>query len=285
MKKKIFLICLILFLTLLILPLKFSNVHADNFTASSAQYARVKSSNIKLYKTPTAVEDYSNIYFTIPESYFVELLDYENDEFYSARYLDTYGYVKINEVQCVAGIPQNPFVSKASFRVFAPNGLELRSEPSQSDGLNVITNINYLETNLQFYGTIAGEEAISYKGNEWYFCKYTKNGQEQKGYVYSVFCDLLTTISTNTEILEYIDEPVFETQETGGQLENNTSISNLPSTTQVLIIVAICVPCIILIYLLFRPTRITARAYQNAEEINSKKRKRNKKQDYYEYEE
>lgn len=286
MKKKILFICLIIFLCFVILPLKLdSKVQADNYTAGSPQYARVKGSNVKLYKTPTEVEDYSNVHFTVPESYFVELLDYENEKFFSARYLDTYGYVKISEVQCVSGIPQNPFVNKASFRVFAPNGLELRSSPSQSDGLNVITNINYLETNLQYYGKIDGEEAISYKGNEWYYCKYTKNGQEQKGYVYSVFCDLLTTISTNTEVLEYVSEPTFETKETGGQVETDTSISSLPSVTQILIIVAVCVPCILIIYLLFRPTKITARAYQNAAENASKKKKKSRKQDYYEYEE
>lgn len=286
MKKKILFICLIIFLCLVILPLKMdSKIYAENYSAGNPQYARVKGSNVKLYKTPAAVDDYSNTYFTIPESYFVELLAYENEEYFSARYLDCYGYVKISDVQCVAGIPQNPFVTKASFRVFAPNGLELRSSPSQSDGLNVVSNINYLETNLQYYGKIDGEEAIVYKGSEWYYCKYTKNGQEQKGYVYSVFCDLLSTISTNTEILEYVSEPTFETEETSGTVDTSTSISSLPSTTQVLIIVAVCVPCILIIYLLFRPTKITARAYQNAEENSSKRKKRNRKQDYYELDE
>lgn len=286
MKKKILFVCLIIFLCLVILPLKLdAKIYADNYTAGSPQYARVKGSNVKLYKTPAAIEDYSNFYFTIPESYFVELLDYENENYFSARYLDCYGYVKISEVQCVSGVPQNPFVTKASFRVFAPNGLELRSSPSQSDGLNVIANINYLETNLQYYGKIDGEEAIAYKGNEWYFCKYTKNGQEQKGYIYSVFCDLLTTISTNTEILEYVSEPTFATKETNAPAETDTSLSSLPSTTQILIIVAVCVPCVLIIYLLFRPTRITARAYQNAEEKSAKRKKHSRKQDYYELEE
>lgn len=252
----------------------------QNYVAGSPQYARVKTANVKLYKTPTEVEEYSNYHFIIPETYFVELLSYENDNFFQARYLDVYGYVKINEVQCVKGIPLNPFVSKASFRVFAPNGLELRSSPSQSDGLNTLASINFLETNLQYYGKIIGEEAIVYKGNEWYFCKYFKNGTEQNGYVYSVFCDLLTTISANTEILEYVEKPTFEVQNTSAEVEqNNTSISNLPSITQIIIIVAVCIPCILIIYLLFRPTRITARNYKE------KKQRKSRKQDYYEYEE
>ena len=286
MKKKHFIILLILTLVFALLsqfldsPIK---LYASSLTPGNPQYARVKGGNVKLYKTPSAIDDYSNIHFVIPETYFVELLDYETEEFFSARYLDSYGYVKISDVQCVAGVPQNPFAAKASFRVFSPNGLELRSSPSQSDGLNVVANINYLETNLQYYGKITGEEAIVYKGTEWYFCKYTKNGQEQKGYVYSVFCDLLTTISSNTEILEYVDQPTFETEDTSTAPEGTPSISSLPSITQVLIIIAICIPCVLIIYLLFRPTRLTARAVENAE--GKKRKKRSRKQDYYEYEE
>lgn len=269
-------------LTLLLSTFSICNsqvVFADsNLVANTAQYARVKSSSVKLYKTATENEDFNNVYFNIPETYFVELLSYENDLFYQARYLDTYGYVKISDVQCVKGVPQNPFVSKASFRVFAPGGIELRSTPSQSDGLNIITNINFLETNLQFYGSITGEEAIAYKGALWYFCKYTKSGVEQKGYVYSVFCDLLTTISANTEVLEYVAEPTFETESTSAPSESgSTSLSGMPTITQVLIIAAVCIPVILIIYLLFRPTRITAKALKN--------KKRSHKQDYYEYEE
>ena len=285
MKKK-FIIILILTILFVFLS-QFLNspisLHAENLTPGNPQYARVKSGNVKLYKTPASIEDYSNIHFVIPDTYFVELLNYENDEFFSARYLDCYGYVKISDVQCVVGVPQNPFASKVSFRVFAPNGIELRTSPSQSDGLNIITNINYLETNLQYYGKVTGEEAIVYKGSEWYFCKYIKNGQEQKGYVYSVFCDLLTTISSNSEILEYVDQPTFETEDTAAQPDGATSISSLPSITQILIIVAVCLPCVLIIYLLFRPTRLTARAYENADA--KKRKKRSKHQDYYEYEE
>ena len=64
MKKKILFVCLIIFLCLVILPLKLdAKIYADNYTAGSPQYARVKGSNVKLYKTPAAIEDYSNFYF------------------------------------------------------------------------------------------------------------------------------------------------------------------------------------------------------------------------------
>ncbi|MBO4412559.1 MAG: hypothetical protein J5779_00900 [Clostridia bacterium] len=257
---------------------------AETLTPGGQQYARVKHATVNLYRTPSEDETYKNIYFTIPETYFVELLSYENDKFFYARYLDVYGYVKISDVSCVAGTPINPFAANVSFRVFIPNGVDMRSSPSQSDGLNYVASVNYLETNLQYYGKILGEEAVVYKGNDWYYCKLTKNSTEQKGYIYSAYCDMLTSIPQNTEILEYIDEPNFNTKQTSAEAETvDSSISAFPISTQIIIIAAICVPCILLIYLIFKPTRLSTKAYQNAERKFSKKR--GKKQDYYEFDE
>ena len=220
-------------------------------------YAKIISSNIKLYKSTNGIEDVDNIYFVIPQSYFVQIQNCENDNYYKATYIDTVGYVKKDEVQCVKGIPQNPFAT-ASFRIFIPGGVELRSSPTQSEGLNTVANLNFLETNLKFYGSIDGEEAISYKSSIWYYCKYIKNGSEIKGYVYSAFCDLLTSIPTNNENLEYIEEPDFSIP-TQGQpsIAPEDPISELPSVTQIIIIIAVCLPCIFIIYLLFLTSSTT----------------------------
>ena len=290
MNKKILGLCLILSAIIALLfffaPTSLNNLHADNsLVSSNSQYARVRHSSVKLYKSASNDESFKNIYFIIPETYFVELLSYENDNFFYARYLDVYGYVKISDVQCISGTPLSPFASNVSFRVFIPNGVDLRSSPSQSDGLNYVATINYLETNLQYYGKISGEEAVLYKGSEWYFAKLTKNGTEQKGYVYSAYCDLLTSIEPNTEVFEYIDTPVFKTKETSvAPTDTETSISSFPVSTQIIIIGAICIPCVLLIYLIFKPTKISTKAYQNAETKFSK-RKNSKKQDYFEFDE
>lgn len=286
MNKKLLIItiilCLFIAFVFIFTPPPFL-VCADGLNPTEQQYARVKHGAVNLYKSASEDESFKNIYFTIPETYFVELLSYENDKFFYARYLDVYGYVKISDVGCISGTPINPFAANISFRVFIPNGVDLRSSPSQSDGLNYIASINYLETNLQYYGKILGEEAVVYKGSDWYFCKLTKNGAEQKGYVYSAYCDMLTSITPNTEVFEYIEEPVFATKQTQAQIEEENSISSFPISTQVIIIAAICIPCIILIYLIFKPTKLSTKAYQNAESKFSKRR--TKKQDYYEFDE
>lgn len=255
------------------------------YAESKVQYAKIVSSNVKLYRTVSGNEDYSNIYFIIPQSYFVILQPCDDEDYYLATYIDVTGYVKRNEVQCVKGTPINPFVNK-NFRVFIPGGVDLRSSPTQSE-LNSVAPLQFLETNLKYYGKIDGEEAISYRSTVWYYCKYYKNGTSQPGYVYSAFCDLLTTIQENTEMLEYIDEPEFEIQQTSTDPTNNGGIfSSLPSATQIIIIVAVCLPCIFIIYLLFKPTKITAKVMEEAElEPKKYKRSKIKHKDYYEYDE
>ncbi len=254
------------------------------YAESKVQYAKIISSNVKLYKTFSGNEDYSNFYFVIPQSYFVILQPCDDENYYAATYIDITGYVKRSEVQCVKGTPITPFANNISFRVFIPGGVDLRSTPTQSEGLNTIATLQYLETNLKYYGKIDGEEAISYRSTEWYFCKYYKNGISQSGYVYSAYCDLLASIPENTEMLEYIDEPEFEITETSGEIEDGGIFSDLPSITQIIIIVAVCLPCIFIIYLLFKPTKITAKVMEDAElEPKRYKKSKIKHKDYYEY--
>jgi type II secretory pathway pseudopilin PulG len=280
-QKVIRVICFILPITILLsfFSLNFNSVLAEN----KEQYAKVIGSNVKLYRTLSGDEDYSNVFFTIPQSYFVLLNPCDDENYYAATYIDIPGYVKKNEVQCVKGTPVTPFANNISFRIFVPGGVDLRSSPTQSEGLNSVANLQYLETNIKYYGSIDGEEAISYKSTKWYFCKYYKNGIAQSGYVYSAFCDLLTTFSENTEMLEYIDEPEFEVLDTSNNPPNE--LSSLPDVTQIIIIVAVSLPCIFIIYLLFKPTKITARVMENAELNQKKAKKKNKHKDYYEYDE
>lgn len=255
-----------------------SQVHAEE-----PYFAKAISKTVKLYRSTSGSEDFTNVYFTIPQSYYIEIDKCDNNLFFSARYIDVYGYVKKADVQCVNGIPETPFAN-ATFRVFVPGGIELRSSPTQSQGLNTIEQIGYLETSLKFYGEIEGEEAITNRTSTWFFCKYIKSGKESFGYVYNAFCDSLTEIPANTEPLEYIDEPDFAVDASTTPADGD-AMGSLPSVTQIIIIVAVCLPCLVIIYLLFRPTKITARAMEEADLKPRKKRKKMHHQDYYEYDE
>lgn len=282
MQRKNCLICLVVFSIMFLQSLfAFPSINAAG--AEQPYFAKAISKTVKLYRSTSGSEEFSNVYFTIPQSYYVEIDKCENNLFFSARYIDVYGYVKKTDVQCVNGVPETPFAN-ATFRVFVPGGIELRSSPTQSQGLNTVEQIGYLETSLKFYGEIEGEESITNRTSTWYFCKYIKNGKESFGYVYNAFCDSLTEIPTNTELLEQIDEPDFTINASTTPTDGD-AMSSLPSVTQIVIIVAVCLPCLVIIYLLFRPTKITARAMEEADLKPRKKRKKIHHQDYYEYDE
>lgn len=277
--KKVLFFLPFLFISLQILCLQNFDVNAETKT----YYARIVNTNVNLYRLPSGSEETSNLFFALPQSYFVEISYCEDENFFTARFGDVLGYVKKSDVQCVAGTPTTPFPS-ASFRVFIPEGVEMRSSPTQTEGLNLVCELNYLETNLKYYGTINGEEAIPHKSSLWYYCKYVKAGNEYFGYVYSAFCDLLTQIPVNTEYFEPSEEPDFSLSTQAPIESQPESIDSLPSATQIIIIVAVCLPCIVIIYLLFRPTKITAKAFEEANKTGKKRKKKNKYQDYYEYE-
>lgn len=247
--------------------------------ANTTYYARITNDNTHLYIAPEEIPN--NTIFILPKTYFVELIS-SSDNFFYAKYKDIYGYVKKNEVQVVSTNPITPFLSNISFRVFTPSGANLRSTPQNLGSTNLVYSIPFLETNLEYYGEILGEEAISKKGCTWYYCKYFINNLSYMGYLYAPLCDLLPSLPKNTEIIEpYTGELFLDEEQT---LPTTTSpMEQLSPTAQSIIIVAVSLPCLLFIYLLFKPTHMAESAKQTNSKKNShKKISRLKRSDYFE---
>lgn len=194
----------------LILSLLFPTTTIENVNASSTTYfARIMHTEVYLYKSPTDIKDSSNIYFELPETYFVELTGSANENYYSAKYLSFSGYVKKDSVQAVEGTPQNPYLENINFRVYADMSRDLRSEPNTSSGNSTqVAHIPLLSKNLTYFGKVKGECLIEGRTNVWYYCKYTGD-KDYYGYIYSDFCDEMTKITPNTESLVYTTNPTF----------------------------------------------------------------------------
>lgn len=220
--------------------------------------------------------------FNLPQTYFVELLSSANSDFYYARYNDIYGYVLKNEVKPVKNAPASPFLLNINFRVFVPSGAHLRSTPFNNGTINLVYSIPFLDNNLLYYGTATGEEAISKKGTCWYYCKYFNGNSTYTGYVYSPLCDSLTQITNNTESVEYLDSITFEEEitQTSGEVFNGLS-----QTATTLIVIAISLPCLLFIYLLFKPTKLAEESASSKphKKGKTKKIKRLKNSDYFEF--
>ena len=251
--------------------------HAYNKNTQT-YYGRINSENVYLYSNPVDKNEYK--LFLLPCTYFVQLTGKppeNSDLFYTANYMDISGFVKQQEVVVIDGTPQKPYVDNLSFSIFSTSGLELRTSPEISP-FNIVSNVSYLEKNLIYYGCIDGEEMIPQLGKKWYYCKYLDNNSEMFGYLYSGLCYLLPSYEPNYEVFDLIEEEIFEEQTTN----TSSPIVKPPTLSEdVKIIIVICatLPCIVIIYLLFKPTKLTV---DNGKNNRHKKYKKFKRQDYYE---
>ena len=229
---------------------------------SPSYYARILFDQVYLYKTPTDDNSISNIYFELPKTYFVELID-KHGEFYQAKYLSFQGFVKKDSVQAINGTPLNPYLNNINFRVYAELSQNLRSEPFVSN-YNLITKIPPLTKNIQYIGKINGECLIEGRTNVWFFCKYSIDNSVNYGYVYSDFCDEITPININTETFDYINNPSFEPV--------TEQINSIPENSNIvgLIVGILSIPALIFIFLVMKSGKI----------LNQKKIKRNEVVDY-----
>ncbi len=218
-------------------------------------FARILFDQVYFYKTPTDDNSLNNIYFELPKSYFVELID-KDGNFYKARYMDLYGFVKKDSVQAVSKTPIKPFLTDVNFRVYANLSENMWTEPTESSIL--ITAIPHLTNNIQYIGKINGECLIENRTSVWYFCKFT-NEKEHYGYVYSDFCDQMSPIQTNLEELEYMDNPTFEVKQppTNAIPQNSNAVG--------IVVGILSIPVLIFVFMIVKSTKIL-----NAEKTNKK---------------
>lgn len=239
--------------------LLFNSTSVAYASESQPIYARVMYDDVYLYKQPSQNE--KDIYFSLPKTYFVKLIDNYDETFYIAEYKEFTGYVKKSEIKAVQEIPSVPYLQDHTFRVYAEKSQDLRTEPSSISGSSVVVaNIPMLCDNLIYYGHVAGESKTQGRTNLWYYCKY-QGEVDYYGYVYSDFCDKFSIedIPLNTESLTYIANPTFE------KLEK--VYSTLPSKSDNLgiIVLILSFPALIFLYLILRNTKIFSHSEKHGE--------------------
>lgn len=227
---------------------------------NSSYFARIVAEDVYLYKTPLDVQDYSNIYFTLPKTYFVELISVANSQFYHCNYLSFSGYVKKNSVQAVSGTPSNPYLKNINFRVYSDLSRDMRTAPTNSAESSQVCFVPQLSRNLTYYGTIKGKSLIDGRTDIWYYCKYSGD-QDYFGYVYSDFCDEMTPIISNTENLTEISNPTFE--------PSSITPTSMPLKDNHLgiIIGLLSVPALIFVFMVFKGKNIISRDKTISKEI------------------
>ncbi len=220
------------------LPYLFSNANSISTHASSMQYARITSSNARLYKTATENNNISNVICYLEETYFVEVLLNFNIDFYKVSYNGEIGYALKSNLELVEGTPKTPFpistITTTNSRCY------LRSSPEvQPSNLNTLCVIPSNCNKIKYIGKAFGTEAVDYKGTTWYYVEYL----ETKGYIYNNYIANISSIYQNLENLQ----PLSTVKE----------IINPLSTPKCAIIIAIIsAPCLFILILLYKKPAI-----------------------------
>ncbi len=237
--------------------------YSPAFAEQRAYYAKVQNTGVYLCSTPS--ENAS--LFEIPYSYFVKV-EHSVDDYFKVTYNGVEGYVKKDKVTLMDGTPEVPY-AKATFKIFVP--YYLYQSPSQNSSV-VPVNTN---TTFTYFGSKAGEQ-VSSTSNLWYYASTIVDGTTHYGYVYSGVTDYLSAIAPNQETFKVISESDMNSTP-------NSELKHLSTGTKVMLIVAISIPCVLILYFLIKPTKII-QITKGRKQIK-KERKRIRHGDYFEFDE
>lgn len=250
---KIIMLCSILFLVSI-----YSNNLSFVYADSSSEYLRIVSSNTFLYRTANIDENYENLYFELPQTYFVKLIDSSNENFYKVEYSNLIGYVKKSEVIKVNGTPQQPYLNNVTFKLNGTANAVLFSQPNNTS--KYIGTIPFNAENILFWGKITGQNALPNLGNEWYYCTYTSFEQGIiSGYIYAPLTTLVSNIPENNENLS-------ESTPANSTPIQEILAPEIQKPSNIIIISILVIFALLILILLFKPNKKAKKAklYNNS---------------------
>ncbi len=207
--------------------------------AETLYFGKIQSEQAYFYNSPN---EYSQL-FVIPYSYFVQVTDVEDEEFYKATYKDLEGYVLKSDVILMAGQPNTPYYND-TFLNYSAFSLYTTPQTSSTEVTSFSENQSF-----NYYGAMEGEE-LKESITTWFYCTTNLNGQTYYGYIYSGIVNEEIRITINTETFDEVSEEVF-TATTNGQ-----EFSALSTGTKILLIISIAVPSIFILFFLIKPSKM-----------------------------
>lgn len=238
--KKFILISILLFLIIQIFPTN----QITNVEAEQKSYARIETSGSYLYKTATSNPKTNNIWCELEKTYFVQILNDYNDNFYKVSYNSIIGFAKKSDLNVVLSTPLMPYPSGININIKNTSGCYLRSSPiSKTSTNNIISTLNKGTKNILFIGYIHGDENVDLKGNVWYLVKF----ENEIGYIFSDFVENKVTIYPNLEEINLLNNNL-----------SATLLNPISNSTTLLLIVIILLPCLVILLVMFLPKKATA---------------------------
>lgn len=242
------------------LSLKPQNLYYDNTVVANDEvvYAKVLDECV-LFKNEQMDLTLENIYFQVPESYFVVLLDTINEQCCKVQYGRYTGYVNSAKVEIAKFVPVVKTLDGITFDVKTNAGTQIWKYPTTNS--TVFTTLDAGTKDITYIASVEGYVPSGGKSNIWYYVSYTPADNSTsvfEGYVYSENTTNLTEIVFNAEtnpvdILE--EESVSE------------NIIFISSTLKTIVVTIIALPVIlffvIILYKIIKKFKKTTKYTKN----------------------
>ena len=248
------------FLLILFIILNFCNGHtiissgakASSFDPTTAEsstnygYYKVLSS-CPLFKTSDITNTtLDNIYFIVPETYFVKKISDISASTIKVSYSGKIGYVMTERVRLVSFLPNEKYLKGITFDISKLSGTQMWSTPSSNDMTKIIfKHIEAGTTNISYIASTNGEIPPGATSPVWYYCTFSPANDPTsvyEGYIHSEKTTNLSQILENSE-----DDKVYN------ELSQTTkTLFGLPKSIETILIVFVSIPLlstIVIIYL------------------------------------
>lgn len=215
-------------------------------------YAKVKSNCLFFKSEEITNTQFNNIYFEIPESYFVTVLSQISPNVLKVKYANIIGFVNPSYLTMVNLTPKQPTLEGITFNINEDAGTHIRKTPDASSPENILTTIPENTKNIKYIAKIFATVPTGGLSEVWYYAEYTPQTSPTTvytGYIYSERTNNLTNIPTNLE-----DDVVINQNNTSSSV--NDDFITINPTLKIILIVLICLPVLIIfLTLLFKHTK------------------------------
>lgn len=183
-------------------PEKICMASGDSEISSTKKFAKAKE-NCFLFKTSDISSvAFGNVYFCVPESYFVTIIAEQNSSVFKVEYKGKIGYVSADSVVVATFIPVVPTLDDVTLEISAVSGTQLRSSPTAKNNSNVLRILPAGTKNLEYVSFICSEKPANGTSDVWFFVLFFPEDDPTavfEGYVYSEKTCNLSQIPKNLE--------------------------------------------------------------------------------------
>ena len=219
--------------------------YAEN--ESESLYAKVLDDCI-LFKNKEMIYNFDSIYFQIPKSYFVLILETISEKCLKVQYGNYIGFIDSSKIEIAKFTPIVKTLDGIKFDIKENVGTKIWQYPTSSS--NVLVTLSAGTKDIVYIASISGDVPVGGKSDVWYYVFYTPSIDSTniyEGYIYSENTTNLSEIVLNNET-----NPVVISSEN----KTDEKLIYISTTIKTIVIIIIAVPIILFFaIILYKLTR------------------------------